>query len=98
MVARRASDLCFGVLGGLDFLLRLFGSHMAPQCPPGRFWRISGVIWGVILNPKSVKFGVDFRCVFGMLFGGVLDWFWDCFGRLFGAKTMIKKKRDDLWK
>ena len=45
-----------------------------------------------------MKFGVDFRCVFGMFFGGVLEWFWGCFGWLFGAKTMIRRKRDDLWK
>ena len=27
----------------------------------------------------------------------VLDWFWACFGRLFGAKTMTKRQREDLW-
>ena len=28
----------------------------------------------------------------------VLEWFWVCFGRLFGAKTMTKRQREDLWK
>ena len=28
----------------------------------------------------------------------VLEWFWACFGRLFGAKTMTKRQREDLWK
>ena len=51
--------------------------HSAPQVD---FWNILGFIWGVILSPKSVKFGVDFRCVFGTLFGEVLEWFWGCFG------------------
>jgi len=43
-----------------------------------------------------MKIGVEFRCVFGMLFGRVLDGFRECFGRLLGAKTMRKRKRDDL--
>ena len=85
MVARRVPGRPFwGPRGGLDLAFEPLwvpsGSHLGPQCPPGRFWRISGVIWESILSPKSMKFGVDFRCVFGMFFGGVLEWFWGCFG------------------
>ena len=28
----------------------------------------------------------------------VLQWFWACFERLSGAKTMTKRQREDLWK
>ena len=28
----------------------------------------------------------------------VLEWFWVCVGRLFGAKTMTKRQREDFWK
>ena len=84
-VARRVPGPPFwGPRGGLDLPFEALwipsGSHLGPQCPPGRFWRISGVIWESILSPKSMNFGVDFRCVFGMLVAGVLEWFWDCFG------------------
>ena len=27
-----------------------------------------------------------------------LEWFYACFGRLFDAKTMTKRQREDLWK
>ena len=85
MVPRRVPGPPFwGPRGGLDLPFEALwipsGSHLGPQCPPGRFWRISGVIWESILSPKSMKFGVDFRCVFGMLFGRVLEWCWNCFG------------------
>jgi len=85
MVPRRVPGPPFwGPRGSLDLPFEPLwvpsGSHLGPQCPPGRFWRISDVIWEPILSPKSMKFGVDFRCVFGMLFGGVLEWFWGCFG------------------
>ena len=56
------------------------------------------LILEVIWAPKSMIFGVDFGCVFGMVFFVVLEWFWLCFGRLFGAKTMSKRQREDLWK
>ena len=103
IVSRRVFGAAFwGPWGGLDLPFEALWvpsrSHLGPQCPPGRFWRISGVIWESILSSKSMKFGVDFRCVFGMLFGGVLEWFWGCFGWLFGTKTTIKSKRVDLWK
>ena len=28
----------------------------------------------------------------------VFEWFGACFGRFFGAKTMTKRQREDLWK
>ena len=28
----------------------------------------------------------------------VLEWFRACFGRAFGAKTMLERQREDLWK
>jgi hypothetical protein len=60
--------------------------------------RISGFILEVILEPKSMKSEVEFRCVFGMLFGGGWELFWNYFGRLLGAKTVGKRKREDLRK
>ena len=69
--------------------------HSAPQ---DDLWRSLVIILGVIWKPTSVKFGVDFWCVFGMVCWMVLQWFCPCFGRLFGAKTMTKRQREDLWK
>ena len=60
MVARRGPGPPFWVPGGWTSLLGLFGSHVAPQSPPGRLL--------------------------------------EDFGAHLGAKTMIKRKRDDLWK
>ena len=64
-----------GPRGELDLPLGLLWSNVAPQRPRVDFWRISELIWEVILKPKSMKFGVEFRRVFGMIFGGVLDGF-----------------------
>ena len=47
---------------------------MWPRSAPGvDFLKILGFIWGVISEAKWMKSGVEFRCVFGMLFGWVLD-------------------------
>ena len=75
-----ALELRFGSRGGLDLPFGALWVPCGPTVPPSRLLEDFGFIWGVILNPKSVKFGVDFRCVFGMLFGRVLEWFWGCFG------------------
>ena len=50
------------------------------------------------MKPKAVKFGVDFRCVFGMLTGRVLEGFRSCFGLLSVTKTTKTRKRVDLCK
>ena len=39
-----------------------------------------------------MKSDVEFRCVFGMLFGGGWELFWNYFGRRLGAKTVGKRK------
>ena len=69
--------------GGLDLL---FGSRQVPcgpKCPPGDLWRILVLILELIWIPKSINFGVDFGCVFGMfLLSGVrmvLAMFWETF-------------------
>ena len=64
--------------------------HSAPRV---EFWTISELICGVILSQKSMKFGVDFRSGFGMLFWKVLEWFWDCFGWLCDAQMKTERKR-----
>ena len=64
--------------------------HSAPQAD---FWTILGLIFGDVLNPKYVKFGVDFRCVFAMFFGGVLEWFWGCFWVTFWYQKDDQKQK-----
>ena len=71
---------------------------MAQSAPQVDLLMILVLILGVIWSPKSVKFGVEFGCVFGMFFLLVLEWFWTCVGRLLGVKTMTKRQKEDLWK
>ena len=59
-------DLRFGSPGGLDLLFGSIRVPCDPKCPPGRFIDF-GVIFEVIWNPTSIKVGVEFGCVFGML-------------------------------
>ena len=67
IVPRRGRGPPFGVPGGVwTSLLGFFRSHVAPQWLPGRFLEDFGRQFGVILKPKSLKVGVDFRCVFGL--------------------------------
>ena len=91
---RGAQDLRFGSQGDPG---PPFGASWGPvwphSAPRVEFWRISELIFGVILRQKSMKFGVDFRCDSGMLFWEVLERFWLCFGWFFGAKMTIKGQR-----
>ncbi len=69
--------------GGLDLPFGpCLGSHVAPSAPWVDFYQILGFIGELILSPKSLNFGVDFRYVFWMLFGRVLERSGGCFGCL----------------
>ena len=39
-----------------------------------------------------MKFGVEFRCVFGMICGGVLEWFWCYFYDFLGALKILESE------
>ena len=94
MMPRRAPGPPFWVPGGSwTSLLGFFGPMWPHSAPRVDFWRISELIWGVILSPKSMKFGVEFRCVFGMIFGGVLEWFWCYFYDFLGALKILESER-----
>ena len=94
MVPRRVPGPPFWVPGGAGppswASLGPVWPHSAPRVD---FWRISVLICGVIVKPKSLKFVDKFRCVFGMFFGGVLEWFRCYCYDFLGALNILESER-----
>ena len=62
------------------------------------FWKILVEFRRSFWNQNVFKLVLIFHVFSGCLWKAVLERFWECLRWLFCAKTMIKRKWDDLWK